>query len=383
MSGFGFSETQEMWRREVRGFSQKELAPGSKERAKLDHYPMELVKRIADQGFFGMNLPEEYGGQPADWILAGIVAEELARVDLSAALLFHHAIVSSLGIMQGPGEMQKEWIPPIIRGEKIAAFLVTEPGSGSDAAAIAVKARRDGDHYIISGEKTSITYGLQAEVGLLWAKTDPRKGAKGVTAFLLPLDLPGIIRSRFKDMGWKPMGRASIILDDVRLSAETRIGEEGQGFYLVMQEFDLMRILVSLEALGLATASWEEAVAYAKGRTAFGRPIAKFEGISFKLAEDMTLLEAARLLCYRALWLRDQGISHAKESAMCKWFAPEVAVRVCHNALLIHGHIGYSEEYPVEQRLRDAIGLEIADGTAQIMKTIIARELLGREFLPY
>lgn len=383
MGSFCFSEAQEMFRREVRDFCRKELAPGAKERAKLDYYPREMVRRIGEQGLYGVNLPEEYGGQPADWISVGIVAEELARADFSAAVLLHHAEGSCLGIMQGSKEMQKEWIPPIIAGEKIAAFLVTEPDHGSDAAGMETRAIRDGDDYVITGEKTAITYGLQADVGLLWAKTDPTQKARGVTAFLLPLDLPGITKSRFQDLGWRQTGRASLILDNVRLPARYRIGEEGKGFYLVMGMFDLIRILLSLEAVGLAGASLDDAIAYAKQRTAFGQPIAKFEAVSFTLAEDYTLLEAARLLCYRALSLRDQGVRHTKESAMCKWFCPRVAARIQHNALLIHGHVGYTQDCPVEQRLRDTIGLEIGDGTAEIMKVIITRELLGREFLPY
>ncbi|MDO8491269.1 MAG: acyl-CoA dehydrogenase family protein [Dehalococcoidia bacterium] len=383
LSSFCFSEAHEMFRKEVRAFSRKELAPGAKERARLDHYPKEMVRKIGKQGLYGVNLPEEYGGQPADWVSVGIVAEELARVDFSGAVLLHHAEGSCLTLAQGPKAMQVEWAPPIIAGEKIAAFLVTEPDHGSDAAAMETRAIRDGDDYVITGEKTAITYGLQADMGLLWAKTDPSQKAHGVTCFLLPLDLPGITKSRFPDLGWRQTGRASIILDNVRLPARYRIGEEGQGFYSVMGAFDLIRVLLCLEAIGMAAASLDDAIAYAKQRTAFGQPVAKFEGVSFTLAEDYTMLEAARLLCYRTLSLRDQGVRHTKESAMCKLLCPKVAAEIQHHVLLLHGHIGYTEDYPVEQRLRDTIGLEIGDGTAQIMKIIVARELLGREFLPY
>jgi cyclohexanecarboxyl-CoA dehydrogenase len=334
-------------------------------------------------GYFGIQAPERYGGNPLDWVSTGLVMEEFARFDVAASVLLHHAVASIHLITRGSEELQEEWIPPLVRGEKIGAFLITEPECGSDSAAIKTRAVRDGDTYIINGEKTSITYGTQADVGILVAKTDPAKGARGITAFLVTPHLPGIGISLFQDMGWKPMERCSFFFDGVRIPAKNRIGQEGEGFTTVMQGFDFLRVLLSLEVLGMARTALEMAMDYAKQRIAFGRPIAKFEGISFKIAEAATYLDAARMLCYRALWLRDQGRQHTKESAMCKWFCPQVAVRIIHDSLLIHGHFGYAEDYPIQQYLRDAIGFELADGSAEIMKVIIARELLGREFLPY
>jgi cyclohexanecarboxyl-CoA dehydrogenase len=184
-------------------------------------------------------------------------------------------------------------------------------------------------------------------------------------------------------MGMERLGRASITFEDVKLPKRYLLGSEGQGFYMTMGVFDFMRVCIGIACLGVAQASLEDAMTYARQRVAFGKPIAKFEGVSFKIVENATLVEAARLLCYRTLWLKDQGQVHTKESAMCKWWAVQVAVRAIHDALLIHGHIGYSKEYPLEQRLRDTIGFEIGDGTAEIMKIIICRELLGKEFLPY
>lgn len=372
-----------MFQREMREFARRELLPGAKQRAKLDYLPREITTKLGERGLLGMNLPEEYGGQPADWVSVGIAEEEIARVDFPLSILPHHVIGSALAILQGGREVQEEWLPPLIKGEKMVCLCVTEPDCGSDAAAIKTKAIRSGDHYVLQGEKTSITFGRQAEVGLVFAKTDPTQRARGISAFLVPLDLPGISRSFFPDMGCQPWGRASLILDNVSVPLKYRLGEEGQGFYTVMRQFDFIRVCLGLDALGAAQAALEEAMTYARQRTAFGKPIAKFEGVSFKLAEDATLIEAARLICYRTLWLRDQGLPHTKESAMAKWFAPKVAVRAIHDALLIHGHIGYSAEHPLEQRLRDVIGLEMADGTAEIMKLIISRELMGKEFLPY
>ncbi len=384
MSGFGFSEEQEMFRRTARDFAQRELAPGGKERVKQDRYPRELLKRIADMGFLGIVTPSEYGGQGADWVTLGIAIEELSKVDYGAGLAVSvPAILSRALLARGSEEMRRKWFPPVAKGEWISCLAVTEPHCGSDAAAIKTTAVRDEDGYLLSGEKTSITFGMIADFAMMPVKTDPMAKARGVSFFLVPLDLPGITRSLIPDMGYKPVTAASIFLDNVRLPAENRIGGEGEGFYVVMGQFDVLRVCLALTVLGVAEASLEDAISYAKQRTAFGQPIARFEGVSFKIAEHATWLEAARLLCYRALWLADQGSPHTKEAAMSKWLAPVVAVNAIHDSLLIHGHVGYSEEYPIEQRLRDAIGFEMADGTAQIMKMIIARELMGREFRPY
>ncbi len=383
MAGFGFSEEQEMFRRMVRDFARRELAPGAKERAKQNFIPPEILKRTGEVGLLAPNLPAKYGGQDADLISLGISVEEIAKVDFNLPLAIVTLHGAALALESSTEDMRQEWLPPLVRGEQITCCCLTEPEAGSDAANIKMRAVREDDSYLLSGEKTSITLGLQADTAYVFAKTDPSAKARGVTCFWVPLDYPGIERSAFPDMGWLPLGRASIIMDEVRIPLRFRIGEEGEGFYKIMKTFDNFRVLLALISLGAAQSSVEEAISYAKERTAFGRPIAKFEGVSFKIAEAVTNIEAARLLCYRALWLGDQGIPHTKESAMCKWFCPQVAVRAIHDALLIHGHVGYSANFPLEQRLRDAVGMEIADGTAEIMKIIISREILGREFLPY
>jgi len=381
--GFGFTEAQEMFRREVRTFAQREIAPGAAARAKGDHFPREIIKRVAEMGLMGLNLPEKYGGQTVDWVTLGIAVEEIARADFNLALPATLSSGAGIALRLAPEEVQEEWLPPLIRGDILLCLATTEPGIGSDVARMQCRAIRQDGFYILQGEKTSVTMGYQAEAGIIFAKTDPTAGAYGVTAFLVPLNSPGVSRSRIPDMGCKPMGRASIIFDNARVPEKYRLGDEGKGFYLVMSQFDVIRVCLGLMCIGIATTSLEDAINYAKQRTAFGKPIARFEGISFKIAEAATLLEAGRLLCYRTLWLKDQGLKHTKESAMCKWWCPKIAVRVIHDALLIHGHFGYSEELPLEQRLRDVIGWELADGSAEIMKIIISRELMGREFLPY
>jgi cyclohexanecarboxyl-CoA dehydrogenase len=272
--------------------------------------------------------------------------------------------------------------PPLERGEKLACFGNTEPDCGSDAAAIKTHAIRKGDSYILDGEKTSISGGMQADIIILTAKTDPEAGVKGITCFLVPLDLPGVRRSRFTDLGSIPSGRASITLNQVEVPKTFRVGEEGEGFTKIMSGFDFARVLVILAGIGMAQTSLAELTEYVKERKAFGNSISRFEGVSFKIAEDATLLEASRLLSYQALKMRDEGLRHNKEAAMAKWFGAQVAVRTMHDILLLFGYRGYSDVLSIEQRFRDAVGLKIGDGTAEIMKLIIARELLGGKYSP-
>lgn len=381
MSGFGFTEQQEMFRREVRNFVQKELLPGATERARQGIMPRDIVKKVAGMGLMGLRVPEKYGGQPADWVTIGIAIEELARGDFFTSCLPTQGILANY-LLEKNDPLRDEWLPAIVKGEKTVCLALTESETGSDAANIRARAARDGDSYILSGEKLSISFGPWADAAILFAKTDPNAGFRGVSAFLVPLRSPGISRSTMPMMGWRPVGQAIITLDNVRIPRDYLLGPEGKGFAAVMTQFDFTRPALALQALALAQVSLDDAMAYARQRHAFGQPLAKYEGVSFKIAEDYTLVEAARLLCYRALWLREQGLPHSKESAMCKWMGPKYAVRAIHNALLTHGHVGYSEEYPIQQRLKDAIGFEIADGTAEIMKLIVVRELLGKEYVP-
>ncbi|MDP6102799.1 MAG: acyl-CoA dehydrogenase family protein [Dehalococcoidia bacterium] len=380
---FGLTEAQEMFRRTVRDFAQRELGPGVKERDRLGHLPKGVLKRMAAMGLLGLNAPEQYGGQTVEWVTVGIANEEVGAVDINLSLPM--TLLSALwtAFDLAPQEAQEEWIPRVVRGEALFCLASTEPSVGSDVANLSCRAFPEGDYYILNGEKTSVSLGMQADLGIVFANTDVAKGARGVTAFLVPLDLKGVSRSRIPDMGCKAIGRGSIFLDNVHVPASYRLGDEGRGFYLVMGQFDVLRPLVGLMCLGSAQASLNEAVNYAKQRMAFGKPIARFEGVSFKIAEAATMIDAARYLCYHTLAKKDRGERHNRESAMCKWLGPAIAVEVIHNCLLIHGQIGYSEDCSLEQRLRDVIGLEIGDGTAEIMKIIVAREMMGREYLPY
>ena len=388
MSGFGFSEEQEMFRKMVRDFSGKELAPGSKDRAKQEgQYDTahEWSKKMAKVDLVGLGVPPEYGGQGADWVTLAIAVEEMSKADinLGAFPVLPALIAKAMERGEMSQELRQRYLPAMCKGECLACLSITEPNCGSDVAAIRLKAVREGDYYILNGEKTSVSGGMTSDITYLFAKTDPKAGARGVTSFIVPLDLPGVSKSRFLDMGFKNVTRASVFFDDVRVPIDHRLGDEGKGFYLLMGTFDVLRVFLAISVLGAAETSINEAITYAKQRTAFGHPIARFEGVSFKIAEHATRIEAAKLLCYRTFWLADQGLVHTKEAAMCKWFSPIVAREAIHDALLIHGHVAYSEEHPLEQRLRDAIGYELADGTAEIMKIIVARELIGKESRPY
>jgi cyclohexanecarboxyl-CoA dehydrogenase len=379
-----FSPEQEELARTLRQFARKELAPRSAQWDKTGEFPWEAWRRMGELGLLGLRVPAAHGGQEADFLTFGIAMEEIGRGDFSCTYAIQLAgLAGEILGRSAPAEIQARWLPPTARGEAVVALALTEPGAGSDAANLVCRAERDGSDYVITGEKSGISLGMAAQAAIVFARTDPAGRARGVTAFLLPLDLPGVSRSPLRDMGTRAIGRAVLAFDHVRVPASHRLGEEGSGFYQVMQGFDYNRIGIALACLGVAQQSVEETMVYVKERKAFGRALARFEGVSFAIAEAATHLEACRWLCYRALWLADQGRPHTKESAMTKWWGPRLAVETIHQCLLLHGHYGYTDELPFEQRMRDVIGLEIGDGAAEVMKMVVARELMGRESLPY
>jgi cyclohexanecarboxyl-CoA dehydrogenase len=378
-----FTAEQEELARAVRAFARKELAPRSAHWDATGEFPWDAWRGMGALGLLGMRIPETYGGQETDLVTMGLATEEIGRGDFSCTYGIQlSGLCGQIIGANGTEEVKRRWLPPTAAGEAVLALALTEPGAGSDAAHLACRAERDGDGYVLTGEKSGISLGMAAHLTIVFARTG-RAGAAGVTAFAVPMDLPGVARSALRDVGSRCIGRSVIALDHVRVPSSHRLGEEGTGFRQVMQGFDYNRILIGLGAIGAAQVSLEETMAYVKERRAFGRPIAKFEGVSFPIAEAATHLEAARWLCYRALWLADRGLPYTKESAMVKWWAPRLAVETIHECLLLHGHYGYTDELPFGQRMRDVMGLEIGDGTAQIMKIIVARELMGRETLPY
>ena len=379
-----FSPEQDELVRTLRQFARRELAPRSAQWDKTGEFPWEAWRRMGELGLLGLRVPMAYGGQEADFLTFGIAMEEIGRGDFSCTYGIQLAVLAGeiLG-RSGSEAIKTRWLPPTASGLAVVALALTEPGAGSDAANLACRAERDGDGYVITGDKSGISLGMAAQAAVVFARTDPAGRARGVTAFLVPLDLPGVSRSPLRDMGTRAIGRAVLAFDHVRLPASHRLGEEGTGFHQVMQGFDYNRIGIALACLGVAQQSVEETMGYVKERKAFGRALARFEGVSFAIAEAATHLEACRWLCYRALWLADQGRPYTKESAMTKWWGPRLAVDTIHQCLLLHGHYGYTDELPFEQRMRDVIGLEIGDGAAEVMKMVVARELMGRESLPY
>lgn len=379
---FTFSDEVEAYRRELRRFATKVLAPHYQTDEKAAKLRPELVAGMARMGLTGLRIPEQYGGQDASAVVAGMAAQEMARGDFNATyLIIVNALVSDILARNATAEQQAAWLPDIASGAIVPAFCITEPGHGTDAAALETRAEPDGDGWRISGEKTSITLGMAAHSALVLARTGG-PGARGVSAFWVDLDDRYVSRAAFDDLGSRAIGRATLYFDGLPVSRDRMVGEPGAGFVSVMQGFDYSRAVIGLACLGAAEVSLDEALQWARDRTAFGNPIGTFQGVSFPLAEYATYLRGARHVCYEALWRKDNGLDHSTEAAMAKFWAPKLAAEVIHQCLLTFGHLGYSSENPVGQRMRDVIGLEIGDGTAQVSKLVIARNLLGRSFAP-
>jgi cyclohexanecarboxyl-CoA dehydrogenase len=368
----------------ARRFATERVAPGYARREQDACLDAELTREMGRLGLIAPELPEDLGGVGLAGVASGIVMEAIAAADLNVA--YAQLLGSLCGkIIAGNADtdLAREWVGRICRGESLVALGLTEPHAGSDASQARVRAEADGNHYVISGEKTSISACTQADAIVLFARTGaPGSGAGGMTALLVPLDDPNVRKTVFHDVGSGAVGRGSLFFDGVRVPADYRLGPEGQGFREVMQGFDYSRALIGLQVVGPARASLDETWAYTAERQAFGQPLARHQGVSFELADAEARLEAARLLCYKTLSLRDAGLPHTQEAAMAKYLAPKTAFEVIHQCLLTHGHAGYSDDYPHQQRLRDVMGLEIGDGTAQIMKLIIARQKLPRGVAP-
>ncbi|MEE8554636.1 MAG: acyl-CoA dehydrogenase family protein [bacterium] len=382
---FGLTPEQKAIRDTAMRFATTRLLPGYQEREKADRIDRELVKEFGALGMLGTTLPEELGGAGLDFVTTGIIAEAISYGDHGLGYLpLLSTLVGEIIRRSASEAVAREWLPRICTGEVLPCLALTEPEAGSDAAHIKLRAERRGDTFVFNGEKTSISLAAWADMAVVFGRSDPESpGAHGISAFVVPLDLPGISRTVFNDLGTRVIGRGSIFFEDVEVPASNLLGQEGRGFRQVMAGFDFNRALIGMQCVGTAQASVDETWTYVVERKAFGSPLVKFEGVSFPLAEQETLLEAARLLCLKTLWLKDAGEPHTAEAAMCKWWAPKVSFDAITECLLLHGHAGYSEDFPHQQRMRDVLGLQIGDGTAQIMKLIIAREKVGRVAVPY
>ena len=367
----------------VRRFATDRIAPGFQQRDQTRELERGLMREMGAMGFIAPELPEEFGGQGLGRLAAGVIHEEVARADLSISYINLLASLNGQILSEhGQPAVVKPWLERLTQGEALLAIALTEPRGGSDAANLRLRVERVGDHYVINGEKTSISAADQADAVVVFGRTGTvESGAHGVTALLVPTDLPGLTRSRFDCHGQRAIGRGSLFFENVRVPVSHLLGDENKGFVQVMQGFDFSRALIGLQVLAVARVALEETWQWVTEREAFGQPLSAFQGVSHPLADYDTQVEAARLLCLQALWLKDKGLPHSAEAAMCKWWGPKLAYDVIHQCLLLHGHGGYDRGL-MEQRLRDVLGFQIGDGTAQIMKTIIARTRAGRKAVP-
>jgi cyclohexanecarboxyl-CoA dehydrogenase len=369
----------------ARRFARERLTPHYQAREVAGVMDRKLLREMGDLGLLGADLPEKFGGLGIPGVTAGVIAEELAYGDFNiSAVPVGVSLLGAILMSSATPAIAERWVPRMISGEVLMGICVTEPSGGSDAGNLKLRCRRDGEFYVLNGEKTSITFADSADAFIVFARTgSPDSGAAGITAMIVSADTPGIARTRFDDVGSRIIGRGSVFFEDVRVPVENRLGAENQGFTHVMRGFDYSRALIALQCVGCAQASLDEAWEYTKTRTAFDAPIAQYQGVTFPLVEGESLLAAVRQLSYHALALRDAGQPHTAEAAMVKWLGPKTAFDVIHQCLLTFGHYGWSKDLPHQQRMRDVMGLEIGDGTAGIMKLIVARERVGRAAVQY
>jgi cyclohexanecarboxyl-CoA dehydrogenase len=380
---FSLTEDQQLFQRTVQQFALEKLLPNCARWDRGERFTKAQLKDLAALGVLGLRIPERFGGQNLDFVTYGLLNEALARGDFNYTLFLQiEAIITELLVGFAGPDVQAEWLPRMASGDAILAIALTEPGAGSDAGNIATRAAKVGDDYVLTGEKASITFAGLADAAVIMARTGDQ-GARGVSAFLVPLDASGVTRQVYQNAGARLTQRGSLFLDGARVPARYRIGEEGSGFAQAMIAFDFNRALIALACIGAAQQSLEETIEYTKGRQVFGKPLAKFEGVAFQVAEYLTLLESARLIAYKCLWLKDHGLPHTKEAAMAKWLGPKTSAEAIHACIILHGHYGYSMDSPLEQRWRDVVGFEIGDGVPEIMKGVIAREAFGKEYTAY
>jgi len=375
---FALTRDQIAFRETAARFAAEVLAPSYKARERAGVVPIDLRRRMGELGLIGMEFPEAFGGLGVDHVTAGVVLEAISEGDFNVGYVqLLSSLCGAILSRHAAPEIAAELLPKVVAGETLLCIALTEPHGGSDAASLRLKAVRDGDHWVLSGEKTSISMADQADWAVVFARTGTVESrAHGISAFLVDMRAPGVSTTRFDDLGQLAIGRGSIFFDGVRVPATHMLGAEGSGFVQVMQGFDFSRALIGLQCLSVARVSLAETWRHVQERKAFGRPLSDNQGVTFPLAEAETMVEAARLLCFKTLAAKDAGLPHTKEAAMCKWWPPRLAFEVVQTCLLMHGHAGYDVALPFEQRLRDVLGLQIGDGTAQIMKLIIAREAL-------
>jgi len=343
------------------------------------HFPIELKPKLAELGLMGVLFPDQYGGAAMGYVEYATIIEELSRVDGSVGISIaaHNSLCSNHVYQYGTEAQRQKYLVPLARGEHLGAWGLTEPGAGSDASGTRTAAVRSGDEWIVNGSKNFITHAIHADTCVAFAATDRSKQSKGITAFVFEKGMKGFTPSKKENkLGLRASETASVVFEDCHVPDENRLGEEGQGFVNAMEILDGGRISIAALAVGIAQGAYESAVRYSGERQQFGKPIREFQAIQFKLADMATQIDAARLLMYRAAWSKDQGKKTTKESSMAKLFASEMSVHVCEEAIQIHGGYGYTKDYPAEKYWRDSKLCTIGEGTSEIQRIIIAREIL-------
>ncbi len=369
-------EQHDAFRAFVRDFAAKELAPNSKRWDAENRLPWDAIKKMGEAGLLGTIVPEELGGQARDYVSLGIAIEEIARADVSCAIICW--IQATLaGLVPGWGD---DTIRAVVRGEQAIALATSEENAGSDVSGMETTAHLDGDAYVINGTKVHVSLVPGAQTMGVTAKTIANGRDEGITMFRVPSDLPGVSVSEMPQLGARAHQLGRVVLRDVRVPASATMGQGGTGKKVMYARFNVSRCLSPLAAIGVATAALDATVEYARRKVVFGRPIGTNQAISFPIVEHYTRLEAARGLAYRALWKNDQGVNAVKEAAMAKWLGITSAIAAIQDCLTMHGANGYLTEYPLEQQLRDVMALQFTGGTINIMKILLVRELLGKEF---
>ncbi|MFC5604910.1 acyl-CoA dehydrogenase [Sporosarcina koreensis] len=372
-----FTEEQQMMRTVVRDFAKAEIEPFIP-RMEAGEFPREILKKMGELGLMGITVPEKYGGSDMDFVSYIIAIHELSKVSaVMGVILSVHTSVGTNPIMYFGNEEQKNrYLPKMASGEYLGAFCLTEPSAGSDAGSLKTKAVKKDDHYVLNGSKVFITNGGEADVYIVFASTDPSQGTYGITGFIVDMDTPGLIIGKDEEkMGLHGSRTVQLTFEDMKVPAENRLGEEGEGFKIAMANLDVGRIGIAAQALGIGEAALEAAAAYAKERVQFGKPIAANQGVGFKLADMATASEAARLLVYRAAQLRAEGKPCGKEASMAKLFASQTAMDNAIEAVQVFGGYGYTEDYPVERYFRDAKVTQIYEGTSEIQRIVISKHL--------
>ncbi|HUL32355.1 MAG TPA: acyl-CoA dehydrogenase [Candidatus Eisenbacteria bacterium] len=379
---FTFTQEQQQLRKSVREFAEGEIAPHVMEWDEASRFPLELLPKLAEMGLLGVIFPEQYGGAGLGYVEYATVIEELSRVDGSVGLFVaaHNSLCSNHIFKFGSEEQKKRYLVPLAQGKKLGAWSLTEPEAGSDAGGTRTTAVRSGSHWILNGAKTFTTNGHYADTCVAMAVTDKSKASHGISAFILEKGIPGFRPGKKENkLGMRASDTSEVLFTDCKVPAENLLGPEGEGFTGSLKILDGGRISIAALALGMAQGALDAAVRYAKQRKQFGQPISEFQAIQFKLADMATEVEAARLLVYQAAWLADQqNVRFTRESSMAKLFASEVAVRVANECVQIHGGYGFIKDYPAEKFYRDVKLCTIGEGTSEIQKLVIARQLLGK-----